>query len=230
MKNSTSEKVRMSDHNKLMRLVTSAVMISMAFVLSFVKFTGLPYSGSVTCFSMVPIVILGCMYGNVWGLGCGLIYGVLQAMQGAMLSKAFIGMGAGEIVAVCFLDYIAAFTVLGLGGMFIKKAVDENNTGKIITCGAIGAFVVSAMRYVIHIISGAVLYGSYAEWFFTEEFVNGFGNAILDNFSGAGLATVYSAVYNGLYMIPEIIITVAGTIILLSIKPIRQRITAARKL
>ena len=129
--NNSTEKKKMSDHDRLMRLVTSAVMIALAFVLSFFKFSEFPYGGSVTCFSMVPIVLLGIMYGKGWGLACGTINGVLQALQGAFgSSKAFAGLGTFEVILMCFLDYIAAFAVIGLAGMLVSKAIKSNNAKK----------------------------------------------------------------------------------------------------
>lgn len=213
---------------KNLRLVTSGVMIALAFVLSLLKPFDLPFGGSVTLFSMVPIVLLGCMYGVKWGLFCGTVNGILQALMGAFgASKAFAGLGALEIVLMCFLDYIAAFAVIGLGGIFVSGALKKQKS--IVGACALGAFVATALRYLVHFISGAILFGGYAEWFFTEKFVNRFGNWILDTFSGTALSVVYSLVYNGLYMIPEIIITVAGTALLLSCPPIKKRVLDARQ-
>lgn len=221
-------KKKMSDHDRLMRLVTSAVMIALAFVLSFFKFSELPFGGSVTCFSMVPVVLLGIMYGKRWGLACGAINGVLQALQGAFgSSKAFAGLGTFEVILMCFLDYIAAFAIIGIAGIYISKATKTNDAKKLVVMGSLGALTVSVARYIIHIISGAILFGDYAEWFFTEAFVNAMGEWIMSNLSGALLATVYSVIYNGLYMLPEIIITTAGTAILLSVPFIRNKITSA---
>jgi thiamine transporter len=63
------------------------------------------------------------------------------------------------------------------------------------------------LRYVAHVVSGAIFFGTWAEWFFTQDGFPAWGQAILNTFSGDALATVYSIIYNGTYMIPEIIIT-----------------------
>ena len=55
--------------------------------------------------------------------------------------------------------------------------------------------------------TGAIFFGAWAEWFFTQEGFYAIGGKIMDTFSGSGLAIIYSIFYNGLYMIPEIIIT-----------------------
>ena len=60
------------------------------------------------------------------------------------------------------------------------------------------------------IISGYVLFGTYAEWFFSQS---SWGQAILEKLHGNLLMFVYSVIYNGLYMVPEIIITAVGGLI-----------------
>ena len=70
------------------------------------------------------------------------------------------------------------------------------------------------------------MWGSYAEWFFGAENMNNeFGNYILSNFSGTSLAMLYSIIYNGSYMIPEIIITVIGIVVIMNVEPLRKEIT-----
>ena len=82
------------------------------------------------------------------------------------------------LLVVC-LDYLFAFGAFGLAGLFYKK-------DKAFTIPLSG-FIVTLIRYVCHIISGILIWGVYAEE----------GQSVL----------VYSLVYNGTYMIPEIIIT-----------------------
>ena len=216
---------------KEFRLALSGIMIALSFVLSFIKLPGLPYGGSVTLFSMVPIVFLGCVFGPAWGLICGGLYSLVQLLQSSG-SNYFAGESAGSVTLMILLDFLLAFSVLGLGGMFITK---KNISGKSApVLGAAGAAVVSLLRYVFHILSGYILFGKYAQWFFEEEFTNEFGQWILANFKGGKLALIYSAVYNGLYMIPEIIITTLGVFVILSVmlnvKTTRKRIVNERSL
>ena len=199
------------------RLVTSGILIGLAVVLSMIKVYELPYGGSVTLFSMVPIVILGYTYGTKWGLLCGTIYAVLQALLGATMSQAFAGVEGFNVVLMCLLDYILAFTVLGLGGVF--KIVIKNN--KLLSL-ILGGFLAGVLRFVCHFLSGYLLWGGYAEWYFGENMNNDFGTSILNSFSGEGLAAIYSLIYNGSYMIFEIAITIVGLLVLFSVKPIRN--------
>lgn len=75
----------------------------------------------------------------------------------------------------------------------------------------LGALIALLVRYIMHIISGAIFFGEWAEWFFTQDGFYAIGEKIMNTFSGGALALVYSVFYNGLYMIPEIIITVIVT-------------------
>ncbi|MGN1206732.1 MAG: energy-coupled thiamine transporter ThiT, partial [Eubacteriales bacterium] len=56
------------------KLVESALMIALATVLSLLKLADLPYGGSVTLASMLPIILISYRNGLGWGLGTGLAY------------------------------------------------------------------------------------------------------------------------------------------------------------
>ena len=76
----------------------------------------------------------------------------------------------------------------------------------------LGSIVALLVCYLFHVISGAIFYGAWAEWFFTDTVVAdlSISKTIMNNFSGQGLANIYSIIYNGCYMIPEIILTAIG--------------------
>lgn len=210
-------------NNKTKKMVTTGVLIALAAVLSWIKVYELPYGGSITLFSMVPAVVLGYKYGIKWGLASGVINGVLQTIFGAS-TQAFAGMYDSEhallsifkIVLMASLDYIIAFAVLGLAGMFKGKI--KNDTAAFTA----GTVVAVALRFVTHFLSGWILWGSYAEWYFTETMNNSFGQSVLQNVSGQALAVVYSLVYNASYMVPELIITVIGVFAIMAVKPLRK--------
>ena len=86
-----------------------------------------------------------------------------------------------------------------------------------------GSVLAISLRYLAHIVSGAVFFGAWAEWFFTQDGFPAWGKAILDTFSGDALATVYSIIYNGTYMIPEIIITAIVACFVVRIPQIKMR-------
>jgi len=188
--------------NKISCLVECAIMVALACVLSFISFSKLPYGGSVTACSMLPIVIAGYRNGPKWGLMTGTVYGLLQLLVLGGVAD-LKGVGIATVIGSVLFDFLIAFGVLGLGGIFRGRI--KNN---VVALGT-GTFVAVLLRYVSHFVSGAIFFGSYAEWFFTEGAGAAYGQTILDTFTGAGLACVYSVIYNGLYMIPELILETA---------------------
>ena len=119
--------------------------------------------------------------------------------DGVMILNAFI---------MCALDYVVAFTVLGLGGCFRNRI---KNPGVSLMCGSLVAL---GARYVAHIASGYILFAGWAEWFFTQEGFPAWGAALVEGLSPAALGLTYSVVYNGMYMLPELILTVAAALII----------------
>ncbi|MCQ2414322.1 MAG: energy-coupled thiamine transporter ThiT, partial [Clostridia bacterium] len=66
--------------SKTQILVECAVMMALATVLSLFKVVQLPYGGSVTAASMLPLVVLSYRHGTKWGLGAGICYGIRQQL------------------------------------------------------------------------------------------------------------------------------------------------------
>lgn len=199
-------------------LVESAVMIALAAVLEIVAkmvIPEMPFGGQVTIVSMLPVVLVGWKYGIAKGLVTGFIYSLVQMALGVKTISAMIlpasddYLGSiGKIVLMFLFDYILAYTVLGLGAIYKNKI--KNNSPSL----ALGAFTVLLLRYLCHIVSGYVLFGAWAEWFFTQEGFYAWGQTIINTFSGNALSLVYSIIYNGFYMVPEIIITTVVAVII----------------
>lgn len=196
------------------KLAESGLLIAMAIVLSIVSKAlplHLPFGGSITLLSMLPIVLLSYRHGVKWGIFSAFVYSILQIAISMEDVKAFFVPEDYKITAsicIIFLDYIVAYTMLGFGGIF------RNKMKKASAALAFGSLVALSLRYLTHIISGAIFFGAWAEWFFTQEGFYKIGEKILGSFSGNSLAIIYSIFYNGLYMIPEIILTtIAATII-----------------
>lgn len=154
------------------------------------------------------------------GLLCGGVHGALQAIFGAS-SQAFAGQEFFTVIAVIMIDYLIAFAVLGLAGIFKNKIKNH------IAAFGLGAFVAGALRYIAHVVSGYLIFGSYAEWFFGDP-ESGFsaakGAEIMSLYTGKMLSFVYSLIYNAAYMVPEIIISVIAVVIIMSIPVLRGRI------
>ena len=193
------------------RLVVSAVLIALATVLSLFQPLRLPAGGGITILSMLPIVLISYRYGMAWGAVSAFIFSLLQMLTGFDTVSALFLPGDNQQVwwkalLICLIDYVFAYTALCLGGLFRK-----NGNPSVALC--LGSVVALSARYLFHIISGAIFYCAWAEWWFTDVFGGEFGAGILSQYSGFGLALLYSIFYNGLYMIPEIIITAVGAFI-----------------
>ncbi len=166
------------------RLVESAVMLALAASLSFIPVVPMPFGGSVTVFSQLPIVLIAYRYGTRWGLLTGAAMGVIQMIFGI---KAFSYVsGIAAILVVAFIDYIGAFAALGLGGLFKGKL--RRPELEI----ALGSVLGSALRYLCHALSGATVWSGY-----TPE-----GETVLH----------YTLTYNAGYMLPETVLTVIGAV------------------
>ena len=166
--------------SKIKKMTLSAVMCALSFVLVMVsKLIPAPWlgGGSVTLASMVPIILTSVMLGTKWGLITGFVFSLIQMMTGFYVPPA---SGFFTFAGVVFLDYIGAFTILGLAGFFAIRI------GNRLFAVPLSGVIVTSMRYVFHIISGILIWGAIAD---------------------ADSIPLYSIVYNGSYMIPEIIIT-----------------------
>lgn len=163
-------------HLQIRALCEGAIMIALAQALSYVKIYELPNGGSLTP-AMFPILLYALRWGLGRGLGAGFVFGLLQLIFDGAYAWGWQSM---------LLDYLVAFTPLGLAGLFRGKAWGIF-PGTVLGCAA---------RFVVHYISGVTIYKIYEP---TE--VPGLGT-----FSSPAL---YSLVYNGSYMLPNMLLALA---------------------
>lgn len=209
---------------KTKKIALSAIMIgislSIALLFELVPLK-LPYGGSFTIASMLPIIVIAYIYGVGWGLVCGGVYSVLQLfISMRTVSAMFLPGEDGKVlllnaILITLFDYILAYSLLGLGGATRRM---KNKTSALV----LGSLIGLGARYICHIVSGAIFYGEWAEWFFSQKGLEWLAEIVLPRFSGFSLALVYSTVYNGLYMIPEIIITALAAIPVSRISQVRR--------
>ena len=216
----------MEKKQRTQALTVSAIMIafsvSISAICAVMPFLNLPFGGGFTIASMLPIIIVAYMYGTKWGLLTAFTYSILQMLLGFNTVSAFFLPGDSQMiwwraVLVILIDYVIAYSVLGLGGIFRNKV----ETKKALVLGSVYAIF---LRYLAHIISGAIFFGAWAEWFFTQDGFPAWGEKILEVFSGNSLSIVYSVIYNGTYMIPEIIITAIVAYFVTRITQIKTKI------
>lgn len=212
MKSKTMDK----SNETTVKLTVSAIMVALSTVLSFVPFFKLPYGGEVTLFSFVPILFVGYAYGAGWGLGAGLVHGILQMIFGISGATAGAGFKWWQFALCALLDYLVAFSVLGLSGTF-KKSIKNPQASF-----ALGTLFACVLKYVSHVLSGYILFRGYAEWFFGQDSIRAFGSKILSTYSGNVLGIIYSLFYNATFSIPETVLSLVMVVVLISIKPIRK--------
>ena len=196
--------------NKTYVLVECAILLAMATLLSFFpKFEGLwPNGGSITLCSMLPVIVISYRHGLGWGLLSGFAFSLLQLLTGGFYSA---GTSIWMVLATLLLDYVLPYTAIGLGGIFRGKL---KNTAAEISLGTVVALLI---RYLCHVISGIVLWydiGYATEMLTSEGFAFGLGAKVAASFSGTKLFVFYDLLYNGSYMIPEIILTTIGALLI----------------
>ena len=167
------EKKTNSTHYRLRALCEGAIMVALAFVMSFIKLYELPNGGSLTP-AMFPILLYALRWGLPQGLTAGFVFGLLQLIFDGAYAWGWQSM---------LLDYLLAFTPLGLAGLFKGKAWGIFP----------GTFIGCLGRFIVHHISGITIYR-----IIEPTAVPGLGT--YDN------AHVYSLVYNGSYMIPNMVL------------------------
>lgn len=203
---------------KTQRLAVCSILVALSVLLSVIKIFALPFGGEVTLFGMVPIMVASFLYGTKYGLLCGFVDGIFQCILGISSSGALAGLNLVSAVLMILLDYFIGFSVIGTAGVFrnfFKKPTVALSVGAVFSC---------FLRFITHTISGIVLYGSYAEQFFTQEGFYSWGETVIAKYSGIALSAIYSLIYNASYMIPETALSVIACTVLLSVKPLAKNI------
>ena len=188
----------MKKHTTL-TLVECAMMIAMSTALSMIPIFQLPQGGSVTCASMVPLVLVSYRHGLKWGIGTAFTHSLLQMV---ILFNVPPANNFFAFVGVILLDYVLAFTALGTAAFFGKPFK------KRVVSVAVGTISVTFLRFLCSFVSGILIWGSYAPE----------GTPVW----------IYSLTYNGSYMLPEIIITTAVALILIPVLD-RIHLSGAKK-
>lgn len=214
--------------SKTKRITESAMLLAIAIVLELVAKMFIPeqtFGGQITIVSMLPVVLISYRHGMKWGFVASFTYALLEMAIGMKnVSAAFLPGYFGDnamifnALLMCLLDYVLAYTLLGLGGIFRNKI---KNPGTSLMCGSLVAL---GARYVAHIASGYILFASYAEWYFTQEGFPAWGTKLVESTSAELLALLYSVVYNGMYMLPEMIFTAITALIIARVPKIVAKV------
>ena len=158
-------------------IVETAILVALAVVLDLlfklIPFFNMPEGGHISL-GMLPIIVIGFRRGVKFGLAGGLIYAIINFMLDGIVWH----------VGSIFFDYLFAFTVLGLSGLF-------KNQAKKVWKMLIIIFILCFIRYIFHGFSGVLFFAEYA---YIPDYLNW-------NVSVRALPWVYSfVIYNLPYM------------------------------
>lgn len=190
----------MNSVNRTKRLCVTAMMLALGAVLSMFKVLQMPFGGSVTFLSMLPVAMLSVEYGIGWGLSSSFVFSLIQFFFGVQEGCLGWGITGAMLIVMILFDYIVPFTVLGVSGIFRKKGLVG------ICCGVALAVI---LRFCCHFVTGVTLWKN-------MEFTTSLGSL---TFAGPYW---YSLLYNGAYMLPECITTVIGAAILFKLPVINK--------
>lgn len=164
-----------TQHRSVKALCEGAIMVALAQILGYLKLYELPQGGSITL-AMVPIFFFAVRWGLKRGLGCAFVFGLLQ-----LLLDGGFAIGWQSMLG----DYLIAYGVLGLAGLFTGKSYSV----------FVGTVVGSVARFLVHWVVGATIWAEYMP----------------DEFFGMTMTSpwFYSALYNGSYMLPDMLVCLA---------------------
>ena len=118
-------------------IVMIAMFVAIAFVLNSIKLFSMPFDGSVSLCSMMPIMMLAALMGNRAGLLGGFILGLLSMIDGVYFVHPIQFL----------LDYILPYTLLGVAGIW-----GYENKAKL----CLGAVIAVLLSVSCNILSGAI--------------------------------------------------------------------------
>ena len=169
-----------------------AVLLAMSVVFSFIKIWQMPMGGEITFVSMLPVMLAGFRNGKKAGFVTAFIYALFQLASAFVSGNVFVYCTTAATFAVCVLfDYLLPFTGLGLACLF--KNINKNSVRFKNISLYFGVTCAIVLRFICHYITGIVIWGQWA---------------------GAEGPYIYSLLYNGTYLLPELVLTLLVCVIL----------------
>ena len=169
------------------RVAFAGVCVALSFTLAVLKFSPVQYGGSITIASFVPILIYAYVYGVADGLLVGLIHGLLNFIEDPYILSP----------ATFLLDYLLAFASVGVMGLFGKMKRKQKGVLPLV----LGCVSVFAVRFVFHLLSGAIFFLQDQVWVDFPAWAT--ANAF-----------VYSFIYQCIYIPADCLIAVLALIAL----------------
>ncbi len=132
------------------RIAFAGICVATSFVLALIKFKPVQYGGSITLASFVPVLIFAYVFGVRDGLIVGLIHGLLNFIESPYILTP----------ATFILDYLLAFLSIGVMGFF-GNLPRKSKAAMPVVLGCVAVF---ALRFVFHLLSGAIFFLQDAVW------------------------------------------------------------------
>ena len=123
-------------------MVTSGVLVALAIALNQITLFRMPQGGSITAFSMLPIVVCAYFFGVRRGMMAGMCVGLIDLIFNPYVIHPI----------QMLLDYPLAFGALAFAGLMRTKKF-----------GLISGYVIGLIsRYLCAVLSGIIFFGAYA--------------------------------------------------------------------
>lgn len=191
-------------------LAEVAIFAALAFALDALQggiWRGVFFNGGSIGFAMVPIFLIGYRRGLLPGILCGGIVSLVQMLGGIYVINATTFENSFMRIMGPFfqilLDYVLAYTVVGISGAFASKYANGKTMGQKLLWIVIGTVFASLLKYACHVVAGGVFWLS---------------ASIEDAASFMGVKSIswgYSFLYNGAYCIPNTILC-TGTMLVIA--------------
>ena len=185
----------MPQDSKTRTLVECAILTAVAVVLSAIPAFKLPFGGTVSWFATVPVLVASMRHGPAWGVPTALVYSFIQLFMGLQnFSYLPYPKSVFYIFAAALLDYIIAFTIIGLAGIIFGRFKNQ-------TAGIIFAVLLTGLgRFTCSFFSGILIWGRPDDVTWTQSL------------------PIYSLGYNAGWCVPDVILALAAVLVLTNVK------------
>ena len=186
----------MKTKQHLLSLCECGVLVAAAVVVSFLQIPWFWANGGAINFVAVPLVLIGYRHGCGYGFCACMVYGIVDCI---------IGGGIGWGIVSVLLDYVLAYGAMGIAGLFRKNGLVSLELGVLVGCLA---------RFAVHFIAGITAW----------RIAVGDTQEIFGMVFGADMSVWYSVLYNGSYMLPNLILgLIAMPLLYPAVKKVENR-------
>ncbi|MDR2615282.1 MAG: energy-coupled thiamine transporter ThiT, partial [Oscillospiraceae bacterium] len=172
-----------SEMSRTQKLAECALMVAMSVALSLLPGPQMPFGGSISWFSTLPVIAVSLRHGAEWGVLSALTYSVTQLLLG-LSNVAYLSSSAGAMALCALLDYVLAYTAIGVTGPIARKI--GHGIGGLVA----GIAITGLIRLLCSFLSGVLIWDAY-----TPEDMS---------------VLAYSLVYNASWCVPDVLIVIIG--------------------